>query len=127
MNEAIWSVITTLAVFYCGYKLGQHWTAVKITRMLIDRDPKFERMLDRAREQIARIDAESSDSASTEELSVERHGQQIYIYTKNDGEFLAQGASLEECLNRIEQRFPGRTFRGLLSKEQADSLGVSAK
>ncbi len=127
MDEVIWSAISTLAVCYCGYKLGQHFTAVKITRMLIDRDPKFERMLDRAREEIARIDRKYSDASPTEELSVERHGDQIYIYTKSDGEFLAQGSDLEECLARIEQRFPGRNFRGLLTKEQADSLGISVK
>ena len=127
MDDVIWSAISTLAVFYCGYKLGQHFTAVKITRMLIDRDPKFERMLDRAREEIARIDHKYSDASTTEELSVERHGDQIYIYTKSDGEFLAQGSDLEECLARIEQRFPGRNFRGLISKEQADTLGISVK
>ena len=126
MDDIVWSVISTLAVFYCGYKLGQHATAVKITKMLVDRDPRLERMVERARKEIAKL--EDQDSAgSTEELSVERHGDQIYLFAKSDGEFLAQGASLQECLARIEQRFPGRNFQGLLSKEHADQLGITVK
>lgn len=111
--------------WYLGYKFGQHRTAVKFTQMLLRRDPELERNIERARQEIARLEA--GTDTDHEELRVERHGEQIYIYTKNNNEFLAQGSSLQECLERIEQRFPGRNFRGLLSKEQADELGISVK
>jgi type II secretory pathway component PulF len=127
MDDIFWSVISTLAVFYCGYKLGQQATAIKITKMLVDRDPKLERMVERAREAIAQLDTEDQTSASSEELAVERHGDQLYIFTKKDGQFLAQGSTLQECLDLIKQRFPHRNFQGLLTQEQADQLGISAK
>lgn len=127
MDDIVWSVLSTLAVFYCGYKLGQQATAIKITKMLVDRDPKLERMVERAREAIAQIDANDAAEHSTEELTVERHGNQIYIFTKKDGQFLAQGQTLQECLDVIKQRFPDRNFQGLLTREQADQLGISVK
>ncbi len=127
MDDIIWALLGNLIIFWCGYKLGQHQTAYKITRMLIDRDPNLERQIERARTEIARINAESDQSSDIEELEVERHGEQIYLFNKQDREFLAQGSTLQEALERIEKRFPGRKFQGHLSKDQADTLGVGIK
>ncbi len=127
MDDIIWTLVGNLIIFWCGYKLGQHKTAYKITKMLINRDPALERQIERARTELARLDALESETAIVEELEVERHGEQIYVYGKQDREFLAQGSSLQEALARIEQRFPGRKFKGHLSKDQADALGVSIK
>lgn len=118
-----WIWIGQIVAWYLGYRFGVHRTAMKFTLMLIKQDPELERNIRKAREEIARLEAEPE--GQTEELRVERHGDQLYVYTKSNDEFLAQGASLEECLDRIEQRFPGRNFRGLLTKEQADQLGIS--
>jgi hypothetical protein len=66
------------------------------------------------------------ENKSQEEMTVERHDQTLYVYTKT-GEFLAQGLTIQECLAKIETRFPDRKFHGQLSKEQADSLGINIK
>lgn len=116
------AAIQALAL-WAAYKWGQHVMALRITRMLIDDDPKLQATIERARKEIQR--SEEASREKPEDLAVERHGDQLYVYTKTDNEFLAQGSTLEEALDRIAERFPERNFRGLLSKEQADTLGIS--
>lgn len=67
------------------------------------------------------------DQSNPEEVEIERINDTLYVYTKNSKEFLAQAPTLEEALSRINKRFPNRTFKGLISKEQAEALGISAK
>jgi hypothetical protein len=116
------AAIQALAL-WAAYKWGQHVMALRITRMLIDDDPKLQATIERARKEIQL--SEEASREKPEDLAVERHGDQLYVYTKTDNEFLAQGSTLEEALDRIAERFPERNFRGLLSKEQADTLGIS--
>ena len=127
MEAIIWSLVGQALIFYCGYKLGQHITAMKITRMLIDRDPNLERNIELARKEIAKINAKESLTEPLEPLRVERINDQLYIYQQESNEFLGQGSTLQEALERIQQRFPDREFKGHLSKDQAESLGISAK
>lgn len=126
MDQWIFDAVVQALAIWIAYKWGQHVAAMRITRMLIDNDPALNNAVERARRDLKAIDAQDKDQ-SAEELRVERHGDQLYVYTKINDEFLAQGSTLEECLDRIGKRFPDRNFRGLLSKEQADALGVSGK
>lgn len=125
MEQILIDAAIQALVLWAAYKWGQHVMALRITRMLIDDDPKLQATIERARKEIQR--SEEASREKPEELAVERHGDQLYVYTKTDNEFLAQGSTLEEALDRIAERFPERNFRGLLSKEQADSLGVRAQ
>ena len=125
MEQLIFDVFVQALALWAAYKFGQHVAAMRITRMLIERDPDVERAIETARKEIR--EAEAKAQIKTEELTVERHGDQLYIYTKHNDEFLGQGANLDEALDNIAKRFPGREFRGLLTKEQAEQLGVSAK
>lgn len=126
MDQWIFDVFVQALVIWIAYKWGQHVAAMRITRMLIDNDPALNKAVERARRDLKAIDANDTERPA-EELKVERHGEQLYVYTKDNNEFLAQGTTLQECLDRIGERFPERTFRGLLSKEQADALSVSGK
>lgn len=126
MNELTLAdiVITTainLACWYLGYRRGLHTAAMRITRMLINDPKEIDRMVVAARRDIEQLEK----TESSEKLKVERHGHQLYIYTEDGGEFLAQGNTLEECLSLIEKRFPDRSFQGLISKEQVDQLGIT--
>ena len=121
-------IILALAVafaWYLGYLAGQHITAARITRLLLDDESKIHDMLVQARKTMNQQEQDNPDN--TRELDIERHGDQLYIYTKNDKEFLAQGSTLQECLDRIEKRFPGRSFQGVINKEQVDQLGIDVK
>ena len=70
---------------------------------------------------------QTSEQEDTSDIKVERHGDQLYIYTAEDDEFLAQGSTLQDALDNVQRRYPGRVFKGHLTKQQADSLGVSVK
>ncbi|NDG29729.1 hypothetical protein EB118_06505 [bacterium] len=119
------SAIIYTALFYAVFKLGERRGGMDVVRRIIENPAEIERIARNARSHIAQ---EAAKSKSEEEaIRVERHGDQLYLYTKNTDEFLAQGSTLQEALTRIEQRFPDRKFRGYLSKEEADNLGVTVK
>lgn len=106
-------------LFWLVFRLGQVRGRMELMREILARPEEITRIVNKYR-------VKDEDSGNEETLEVERHGDLVYVYTKS-GEFLAQAATLQECLTRIEQRFPDRRFRGHLSKEQADRLGVTAK
>jgi len=108
------------ALFWLAFKLGQTRGRLEVLKEIIIRPDEINRIVKKFNKE------EQQESRGEETMEVERHGDQIYVYTKS-GEFLAQGPTLEDCLNRIEHRFPERKFRGHLTKEQADNLGVSVK
>lgn len=106
-------------LFWLVFRLGQVRGRMELMREILARPEEITRIVNKYR-------VKDDLTPDEETLEVERHGDLIYVYTKS-GEFLAQAASLQECLARIEQRFPDRKFRGQLTKEQADNLGVSVK
>lgn len=107
-------------LFWLAFKIGQTRGRLEVLKEIIIRPDEINRIVKKFNKE------EQQESRGEETMEVERHGDQIYVYTKS-GEFLAQGPTLEDCLTRIERRFPERKFRGHLTKEQADSLGVSVK
>lgn len=43
-------------------------------------------------------------------VSVEKHGDVYFWFDEDDGEFLGQGLTEQECVNHIKQRFPQHLF-----------------
>lgn len=74
---------------------------------------------------------QSLDTADKEttlrEVKVEKVGDQIYLFDQETDDFLAQGPTLQDALDQVQKRFPGKKFSGHLSKEQVDSLEISVK
>ena len=62
----------------------------------------------------------------TREIKVEKIENTFFLYDKENGQFLAQAVTLEEALDRVEQRFPYQTFQGFISSEEAKKLGISS-
>lgn len=113
-------ILLYTVLFYIAFKLGEYIAFLKIVRVFM-KDPKeFEHL-----KKIA--SGAEEQKQDFEALKVEKHGDHIYLYTDVNDEFLAQGKTLQEALDRVEKRFPSRNFKGFLSKEQADNLGVSIK
>jgi len=104
-------------VFWVIYRLGLVRGRTELMQEILARPEEITRIVNKYRVE---------DTQDKETLEVERHGDEIFVYTKS-GEFLAQAATLPECLARIEKRFPDRKFKGHLTKEQADNLGISPK
>ena len=57
-------------------------------------------------EAIARLDPKAT------ELAIERVGDTLYAYAKDNNQFIAQGPDLKALLESAHKRFPGRTFFG---------------
>jgi hypothetical protein len=94
-----------IVIWFAGYVTGW-WSHSRLIRALLSR---------------ALEDTEDDEPVK---LRVERHGDAIYLYREDTNEFLAQGATLQEALDLVEKRFPNEQFKGLLSKEQVDELGI---
>lgn len=117
-SELVEYFIWGLLLVYC-YKTGLNVGRLEVLREILARPQEIERIVKKYRT--------SDDKKETvEKMTVERHGNMIYVYT-DAGEFLAQGNSLDDCLCKIEKRFPGRKLKGYISKEQAENLSISAK
>lgn len=43
-------------------------------------------------------------------VSIEKHGDVYFWFDEDDGEFLGQGQSEQECINHVKQRFPQHLF-----------------
>ena len=118
MDNLIVDTILLALVFWAGYTWGKHTAIIRILHSVVNNPEQLGQALDRLRAQ----QAQESDSTEDNQLIVERHGDVIYIYDQQ--EFLAQGATLEEALDRVAQRFPDRHYSGKLSEEQAEELGI---
>lgn len=110
--------------FICGIIVGWIWHArMLFSRILSDPD-KMITLLEKYKSSKPK---EDQIKAVSRPMRVERHGNTIYLYANDTEEFLAQGSSLQEALEVVEKRFPDQNFKGHLSKEEADNLGISLK
>jgi len=44
------------------------------------------------------------------QIIVEKHNETLFIYKKEDGQFMVQGSSFKELNDALENRFPGKRF-----------------
>lgn len=114
------SLLLVALAFWAGFKLGKHVAVIKIVKGILS-DPTD---LQRALKEFQEVRVLEQTEEKPEGMSVERHGNQIYLFASPSNEFLAQGNSLQEALEQVEKRFPDRNFQGKLDKEQADRLGI---
>jgi len=111
--------------FALGFALGWILQARRmISKLLANPDRSIE--IIKKCKQLQDKDTEAEEQ-SARSIRVERHGDAIYLYAKDTEEFLAQGSTLQEALAVVEKRFPDQNFRGLLSKEEAATLGITVK
>jgi hypothetical protein len=116
-------IIVILFVFIFGFVFG--W--LRASKSILDKilgDP--DSMMNLLKKYKDAKDDEVGDNVSVRELRVEKHGEQLYLFDKDSNEFLAQGSTLQEAIANVEKRFPDQTFCGLMSKEEADTLGIKA-
>ena len=110
-------LITFVLGFIYGWWLHGRWTQRIMNKLLEDPSSLITIL-----EKFKQPDNTQTDSAHP--LRVEQHDDVIYLYNGATGEFLAQGATLQEALDLVGQRFPDKTFKGVLSKEEVDTLGI---
>jgi hypothetical protein len=79
--------------------------------------------LEKLKRQLDNISKPEKPKGQEEPMTIERHGEELYAFTSN-GDFLAQAPTMTILLQRIEQRFPGRQFKGEVSAKDAKDLGI---
>jgi hypothetical protein len=109
--------------FFIGYL---YHTRVATKRLLDDPDSMIE-MLTKYKNAKQNFEKIVSSVTDGEELNVERQQGNFYLFTKDSDEFISQGATLEEALNKAKKRFPDRTFRGIIPADRAKEWGLSSK
>jgi type II secretory pathway component PulF len=111
--------------FFVGLICGWFWHAKTMFKRILQNPQEMITLLEKYKVEVDKDQKENK--GSTRPVKVERHGEQIYLFAEDTNEFLAQGTTIQEALAVIEKRFPNETFQGLLSKEEADKLGISVK
>lgn len=120
-----WGNWLLIIMWILGFWAGWRWHRIRWEMHVLKNPQAVRRALDRLEELKSQVEQAASDQP--EEIRVERVGTQIYLYQKHTDEFLAQGPDLESALAVVEQRFPNRSFRGLIDREQAEALGITVK
>lgn len=121
MNE----ILLLIAVFFSGYVLGWLGHAKAFLNRVIADPDEMIKLLNDYKRTAKKEPAEPTSNPNAREVEVEQVNGQFYLYAKDNGEFLAQAESLDEALKKIEQRFPGQCFQGLISSEEAKRMGLS--
>lgn len=124
LTTVSFTMLEILIIFITGFILGWLSHARSIFQKIFDNPDRMIHLLEKYKEAKEEAEEESLPVKMTE-VRVEKIGEQFYLYTTKDNEFLAQGISLEAALEAVKQRYPNRIFRGLIAKEDAEKMGLS--
>ena len=116
-------IILLALVFWAGYTWGVRVAVMRIITS-IAQDPEH---LGRALDDFRAVRKVKDTDDTTGDIIVERHGGQLYLYDREDNEFLAQGATLEQALELVANRYPDRKYTGHLTREQAEELAIKVE
>jgi hypothetical protein len=112
-----------LIILAVGFIVGSVFGYFKGTHDLIDMLVKHPDELDKLKRQLANISKPEVPKGREEPMTIERHGDELYAFT-DTGDFLAQAPTMTSLLQRIEQRYPHRQFKGEISAKQAKEMGI---
>ena len=110
-------------VFSAGVGLGYWWSILRVYHRLAS-DPQ---RLVRLGEELQKLHDDAESENEPRKIRIEKHGSELYLFTEDTDEFLAQGMTLEDALDRVNKRFPGQLFKGHITKEDAERLGITVK
>ena len=124
MKDLLVDIILLALVFWAGYTWGVRVAVMRIIASIAE-DPEH---LGRALDDFRAVRNSKDKDTDTQEgdIIVEQHHGQLYLYDREDNEFLAQGATLEQALELVAIRYPDRKYTGHLTREQADKLGIKS-
>jgi hypothetical protein len=105
--ETLLSFLPYFFVGYCSFKLGKHWALWQFSQNMAQRPDEIIKVLERIKEM----------DEPTTELTIERVGDQLFAYAKDTGQFLAQAPNLNNLLEIVHTRFPGKKFFGTISAD----------
>jgi hypothetical protein len=122
MEVLIWD---TIIVGLCIW-VGWHLRGIMLIRNILRNPDGMIKLINEVKA-IDQRDDTATGKEGARRIRVEKHGEELYLFAEDNDEFLAQGPTLEVALERIEKRFPGDSFRGIIAKEDAEKWGIVAK
>lgn len=108
MDIIIYSVIAAVA-----FSIGWNLRGVVILANLAKNPKRVISMLEEI-ERINRAEERGETIQEGTELVIERVGNTLYAYAKDNNQFIAQGANMSSLLEEAQKRFPGKKFFGLI-------------
>lgn len=117
-------LFSVLSVFLSGVVFGWLLHARSMFNRVTQDPDKMIDLLEKYKAAKEEVEQEETSVKMTE-VRVEKIGDMFYLYTIKDNEFLAQGPSLEDALEAVKKRYPNRNFKGLISKDAAEKMGLS--
>ena len=118
-------ILLFVMVFFAGYVAGWLGHARGMVNRLLENPDDMIRILNEYKKEAGKLKTEElDDTRPVREMEVEQENGQFYLYAKDNGQFLAQGPTLDEALAAVEKRFPNQTFQGVMSREEAKRLGI---
>lgn len=120
--EPLSLLFLAILVFAAGYVAGWvgHAKAL-ISRILEDPDTLLKLISDYKKQ----IPNTVGLDPNVREIKVEHVKGIFFLYAKDNGQFLAQGETLDLALEKAYKRFPHQVFQGVVSSEEAKRMGLS--
>jgi hypothetical protein len=120
--EILMDIILTLVLVIVAFILGWNFRGAVILANLARKPEDMIKILQKIQEinqaedsgdpeALARLDKDAT------ELAIERVGDHLYAYAKDNNQFIAQGADLKDLLAQAHKRFPGRVFFGNIPED----------
>ena len=100
--DFIWLVLFGLGCF----SLGRWYQIQVMIRGLLNNHERIQKILARYAEE----DAATAADAQVVAISAEWHGDQVYLYRDDTGEFLAQGVDVHTAIGNITKLTPGVSY-----------------
>lgn len=118
-------ILLIFLIFLVGYAAGWFRASKHMLDRMLEKPDIMMQLLKKYKE----AKEESTDGApifsNMREIEVQNENSYFYLYAKDNGEFLGQGATLDQALEVVKQRFPGQNFAGHIPAEQAAAMGLS--
>jgi hypothetical protein len=111
-------LLITLVFVALAFYLGWFLRGVVVLSNLAEDPDRIIKLLEEIKK-INEAEGSSGKPAVTAgtELRIERVGDVLYAYSKDDDQFVAQGADLASVLESAKKRFPSAVFFGNISKD----------
>ena len=112
-------IIDTLLLWFGGFIIGYWFANYRLISRLLSNPDGVIKLLEKYKQEDS-----ATEGTDPNPLRVEKHANMIYLFNNETNEFLAQGPTLQEALDLVNKRFPDMNFKGHLTKEQVDALGI---
>jgi len=113
----MFDILSTLVTVVIAMWAGWHFRGIVILAKFSTDPDHFINILKQIKELNEKERKEVVDEKVGTELAIERHGNTLYAFAKDNDQFIAQGPSLDALLEDAKKRFPNRKFFGVIAKD----------